>query len=146
MRRGLILAIALVAIFALVPMAPASAHVTSVNVTWVQIQNGRVVDIFGTIVCSPDEDFVLRVNYDDGNSKAVGRASGHCTLNGDARMGGTGGGQQGVSWVTGRIDSPTGMACTLAGVSRGQARTLPHNVPKTFSDANFGCGTAAGPP
>lgn len=143
MRRGLVLAIALVAIFALVPMAPASAHVSSVNVTFVQIQNGRVVDIYGFIVCSPDEDFILRVHYDDGDSKAVGRANGHCSQNGGGGQApGVQGGQQGVGWVTGRIDSPTGMACSLYGVSRGRAETQPDRAAKSFNDSSFGCGSS----
>jgi hypothetical protein len=144
MRRVAVLTFAIVAVLATLPAPSASAHISFVDVVFVQLdQQGRVVEIGGFIDCTPGEEFLLRVHYNDGDQKAVGRASGDCVPeNGTGARGKIAGGQTfggSAFWVTGRVDSPTGMSCTQIGVTRGQARTVPDGARKSFSDADFDC-------
>jgi hypothetical protein len=119
----------LLACLLVIPLAagPASAHVDAVHVFSIEVNDGRVTEIHGTITCTPGEEFILRVNVtDDSGNRATGRAHGTC-------------GQGLTYWTTTRVDSGSGFTCGEPAVDRGRARTQPDGATKTFAEQTTTC-------
>jgi hypothetical protein len=91
-------------------VGPASAAVFNADVDLVLVENGRVVDVSGTIVCTQGQEYFIRVSVrDSSGNEAFGRASGTCT--GDPQQ-----------WWTGVVESDTGFSCDELVAANGRAR------------------------
>ena len=89
---------------------PASAAVTNVNVDGVEVTDGRVTEVLGSIDCTFDQRYVVLVHVRDASgNNAIGRADGLCSV---------------INiWVTDRIRSEQGFTCGEPLLVRGVART-----------------------